>query len=208
MIILDIETSGLDPQENGIWQIGAIELENPKNQFLEEAKIDNKDLTQPGALEITNKTEEQLRDSNTQSQTQLLINFFEWVNKINIKMSICQNPAFDLSFIKIKAKKYNLTYPFHHRSLDLHSVAQTIQFKTKQKFKILDNKSDMGLSNILEFVGMSDNRNAHNALEDAKLTAECFSRLIYNKNLLEEYSQFKIPDYFQNKENNRPQQTL
>jgi len=200
MIILDIETSGLNSQKNGIWQIGAIELENPENQFFEEARIDNEDTIQQGALEITNTTEQQLRNPNKQSQKQLLINFFTWINTINIKIPVCQNPTFDLSFIKTKAKKYNLTYPFHHRSFDLHSIAQTIQFKTKQKFLIFDNKSDMGLSNILGFVGMFDNRQAHNALEDAKLTAECFSRLIYNKNLLKEYSQFSIPNYL--KENN------
>jgi len=33
----------------------------------------------------------------------------------------------------------------------------------------------------------------HNALEDAKLTAECFSRIVYGKNLFSEYNQFKMP---------------
>ena len=33
MIVLDIETSGIDRVKCGIWQIGALELENPKNQF-------------------------------------------------------------------------------------------------------------------------------------------------------------------------------
>ena len=51
----------------------------------------------------------------------------------------------------------------------------------------------MGLKNILTFCGMQDNRKVHNALEDAKLTAECFSRLVYGKNLFPEYAQFKIP---------------
>ena len=33
----------------------------------------------------------------------------------------------------------------------------------------------------------------HNALEDAKLAAECFTRLMDGKNLFPEYSQFKVP---------------
>ena len=53
----------------------------------------------------------------------------------------------------------------------------------------------MGLTNILKLCGMEDNRQAHNALEDCKLTGECFSRLIYGKNLFSEYIQFKIPLY-------------
>ncbi len=35
----------------------------------------------------------------------------------------------------------------------------------------------------------------HNALTDAKLTAECFSRIVYGKNLLEEFKKFPIPEY-------------
>jgi len=173
-------------------------IRNPENIFFQESKIDNEDSIEEGALEITGKTKEQLRELSKQTQEQLLQNFFDWVNKINIKIPVCQNPQFDLSFLEIKAKKYNIQYPFHHRAFDLHSIAQTIQFKIKNKFLIWNNKSDMGLSNILGFVGMSDNRKAHNALEDAKLTAECFSRLIYNKTLLKEYSNLPIPEYLKN----------
>ena len=42
--------------------------------------------------------------------------------------------------------------------------------------------------------------NPHNALEDSKLTAECFSRLLYGKNVFPKYSQFKIPRYLEVKE--------
>jgi len=40
MIVVDIETSGIDYNRVGIWQIGAIEFEN---QFLEESRIDDED---------------------------------------------------------------------------------------------------------------------------------------------------------------------
>ena len=36
MIVLDIESSGLDSGRCGIWQIGALEFENPSNTFLQE----------------------------------------------------------------------------------------------------------------------------------------------------------------------------
>jgi len=53
----------------------------------------------------------------------------------------------------------------------------------------------MGLKNILNFCGMQDNREVHNALEDCKLTAECFLRIIYKRNLFPEYAKFPIPEY-------------
>ena len=65
--------------------------------------------------------------------------------------------------------------------------------------------SGMNLSEVLKFVGMEDNRKAHNALEDVKLTAECFYRIFYGKNLLHEFESFSIPDYLKKyiKENDK-----
>jgi DNA polymerase III epsilon subunit-like protein len=85
MIILDIETSGIDKVRCGIWQIGAIDLSNPKEYFLQEGRIDEKDeIVNSGekpVLEVLGKTEEELRDKKKQSQKQLLINFFKWIEK-------------------------------------------------------------------------------------------------------------------------------
>ena len=60
----------------------------------------------------------------------------------------------------------------------------------------------MGLKRVLKLCGLKDNRmqhedgkivegKPHNALQDAKLTAECFNRLVYGKNLLQEYAEIK-----------------
>ena len=80
MIVLDIESSGLDTGKCGIWQIGAVELENPKNQFLEESRIDEKDEIDQEALKVNGQTEGGLRDKNKQSQKQLILNFIDVVN--------------------------------------------------------------------------------------------------------------------------------
>ncbi len=195
MIVLDIETSGLDKVKSGIWQMGAIDLTNPDNYFLEEAKIDDEDIVTREALKIIGKSESELRDNSKQSQHQMIKNFFDWIEKRPIKNFLCQNPVFDVAIVEIKANKYKLKIPFHYRSFDLHNFAQAKYFEVNSQFLIKEAHSDMGLSNILVFCGMKDNRESHNALEDCKLTAECFSRLVYGKNLFPEYSKFKLPDY-------------
>ena len=207
MIVLDIETSGLYPEKHGIWQIGALDLYNFTNTFIEESRIDYKDLVAEEALRVIGKTESHLRDPNKQSQKKLLENFFSWTETADIKNALCQNPQFDIGFINFKARKYELTPSFHHRSFDLHSIAQTRYQQLYRNLLIKDNYSDMGLSNILQFCGLEDKRismekgkvkkegTPHNALEDAKLTAECFSRLIYGRSLLEKFSQYKVPEY-------------
>ncbi len=207
MIVMDLETSGLYPERNGIWQIGALEFENPSNYFIDECRIDDEEYVEREALEVTGKTEEELRDENMQSQRELLEKFFAWCESVKIKNCICQNPQFDLGFLGAKARKYGLKFPLPHRTFDMHSIGALRYFEIHEKLLIRDDKSDMGLGNILKMCGIEDKRkkmekgvvvqegNPHNALEDAKLTAECFSRIFYGKHLLNEFSQYKIPKY-------------
>jgi len=196
-IVLDIETSGIDKIRCGIWQIGAVDLVTGE-EFLEEARLDDDDeiinLAKKPVLEVIGKTEEELRDKNKQSQKELLESFFKWVESRKMKNFLCQNPQFDVAFLDVKARKYGLKIPFHYRCFDLHNIAQTRYHDLNGKFLVNENHSDMSLTNILKFCGMEDNRKAHNALEDAKLTAECFSRLIYGKNLFPEYAKYPIPE--------------
>lgn len=195
MIVIDIETSGLDFHKCGIWQIGALDFYNPGNQFFQEGRIDDEDIVEPKALEITGKSEEELRDRSKQSQKKLLENLFEWSKSCRVVNCGCENPQFDHSFIRIKSKKYSLKFPFPHRAFDLHSTAQNRYFQIYGDFLLKGGKSDMELSNILTFAGMQDNRGKHNALEDSELEAECFSRLYSGKNLIPKYAGFLIPEY-------------
>lgn len=193
MIIVDIECSGLDSEKCGIIEIGAIELENPENVFREEARIDDEDEVEDGALRILGKTEADLRDRSKQTQRELLEHFLSWASFISVKTCICQNPQFDLAFIGIKLRKYGIENILPHRAFDLHSFASLKYFIINHEFLIEQGKSAMGLKNVLALCGMEDKRKFHNALEDARLTAECFSRVVFGKNLLNEYYLCPVP---------------
>ena len=192
MIVLDLETSGSHMDRCGIWQIGAIDLESGE-EFLEEARIDNEDEIQLGALNIVGKTEEDLRNPEKQSQKEMLEKFFKWTQDKKIKNIIAQCPQFvDFPGLLLKARKYGLELPLHYRVFDLHTLAQAVYYKENGKFSIEGNHSDMGLSKIMEYCGLKDKRVAvnsktgkvvkkgapHNALEDAKLEADCFKVLL------------------------------
>ena len=125
----------------------------------------------------------------------MLIRFFEWVKKCKSKTFVCQNPQFDHAFLEHKSRKYNLDFPTGWRAFDMHTLSHYKYFLINNAFVLDNGKSDFGLSKSLEFCGMKDERNFHNALEDAKLTAEVFSRIVYGKNLLQDYKKFKIPSY-------------
>ncbi len=205
-IVLDLEMSGLFPTKKGIWQIGAVDL-NTMEEYLDESKIDGDDEVDEEALKVIGKTEEELRDSTKQSQKEMLEKFFDWVGQRQMRNMLCQNPQFDVGFLYEKAQKYGLRKTVPFRSFDLHTVAQIKYHELNGRFKTEGDHSTMNLKSILEFCGLPDKRiqivdgevvqegNPHNALEDAKLTAECFSRIIKGENLFEEYSQYPVPDY-------------
>ena len=210
-IVLDIETSGLDRIRCGIWQIGAIDL-NTMEEFIEESRIDNDDIVESEALIVIGKTEEELRDEDKQSQKEMLQNFFRWMDGRALRNLLCQNPQFDVSFLEIRAKKYGVKKTMQHRAFDLHTVAQVMHLRINNEFLIRAGKdtsgfeSNMNLTNILNICGLPDKRriliegqvvqegNPHNAIEDCKLTAECFGRLLYGKSLFQEYSKYEIPE--------------
>lgn len=197
MIVVDLEMSGLNLMNCAIWQIGAVELEHPENTFIDEGSIADSDLVEQGALKVIGKTEEQLRDKKKQNEKELLFRFFKWASRIDSRILVCQHPQADFAFLEQRAWKHGLDFPFVHRAFDLHSMAQMKYFELKGKFLVKGADSEMGLRNTLELVGMKDPRKAHNALEDAKLTAECFSRIVYGKKLIKEYFEFKLPEYLE-----------
>ena len=207
MIILDLESSGGPAERVGLWQIGAIDLDT-MDEFFSESRIDEEDLITQDSLKIIGKTEKELRDSSKQTTKEMLISFFKWIEKRKTKNFLSQCPqVLDFPILRMKAEKYNLKFPIAYRTFDLHSIAQTIYYQINKKFLYVGDSSDMGLANIQNFCGMKDTRvhikegkvtqdgTPHNALEDAKIQAECFSRLVYGKSLLQEYAQFPIPDY-------------
>lgn len=210
MIDLDIETSGIHTDKCGIWQIGAIDLNNIKNYFLQEARIDNEDNVQESALKVTGKREEEIRDRKKQSQKQLIINYLEWLKQIEEKLFLGQNVGWDISFIQNKCMKYELMDKFREvqsqRSFDLHTIAQEKYKEISGKYLTGERgKSEMNLTEILKLCRLPDERISinergikkqgknHNALEDCKLEGECYSRIEYGKNLFPEYSKFPVP---------------
>ena len=195
MIVVDIETSGINFANSGIWQIGAIDSDAPDNFFIGECRIEENDIVMEESLRVNNITEESLRDSTKISQKELLQKFFEWCRGVKIKNFVCQNPQFDYAFIRLKAEKYGLDIPVHFRCFDLHSIAGMKYLELNKRLLLRNDYSDMGLPNILNFCGMQDNRKEHNALEDARLTAECFNRIMFGKKLLKEYDDYVLPSY-------------
>jgi len=199
MIVVDVETTGVDPEINSIIGIGAVDFFNSKNQFYEECKIWYGAEITKKALEINGFTFEQITNSRKQSLESAILKFIEWAKNIEYRTFAGENPAFDRDFLKESVKIYKINWKPGHRTIDLHSLCYSHHLKRGIKPPIKEKITDLDLNKTLNYVGLPPEPNPHNALVGAKYEAEAFSRLIYGKKLFDEFEKYPVPDYLRKK---------
>lgn len=196
MIVLDVETTGVNPEKNSIVSIGAVDFFNPQNQFYQACRIWDGAEINKDALKVNGFTEEQCRRLNPFSLAQTIHSFRQWVEKIDNQTFAGQNPSFDQMFLVSAIKKSNMAWSIRKRSVDMHSLAYAHMLQNGIKIPLWNKKTDLNTSKIFQYVGLLEQAHVHNALTDSKMTAEAISRIIFGKNLLVEYQEFSIPELF------------
>lgn len=187
MIVLDMETSGVDPQKCSIISIGALEFEHPENKFYGECRIwEGAEITEE-SLRITGFTRKELTITNAKSHRQLIEEFLVWIKPIKNKTIAGFSVWFDANFFKAALAREGFLWIFGHKYVDAHAIAYEHFARAGKLILKPEGTSALTLDRILEFLGIKVRGNTHNALEDAELTAEVLSRLIYGKNLLPKY---------------------
>jgi DNA polymerase III epsilon subunit-like protein len=195
MIAVDVETTGTNPSVHSILAIGAIDFENPTNQFYGECRAFDGAHMEPEALTINGLTEGQARSPGWQREEDLVKSFIAWTAYIRDWTFVGQNPAFDRSFIESACARYHLAYPFPHRSIDTHSLcyAHMVAHGSTPPFDARHHHSAINLDYILSYCGVPAEPKPHNALTGALCHAEVASRLLYDKSLMPEFSVYEIP---------------
>ncbi|MFA4953221.1 MAG: 3'-5' exonuclease [Candidatus Pacearchaeota archaeon] len=195
MIIVDVETSGLNPLKHSILSIGAVDFFNPSNQFYGECKIPEGAEIDEKALEINGFSQEEIINPEKMELNELISDFFVWAEKIKPKILSGHNIHFDVSFLKSAFYKSGLPWVFGHRTVDLHSEGFTHHLKTGREIPIKDDRPNITSDFIHNYVGLPEEPKPHNALIGAKMEAESFSRLIHGKNLFNEFEIYPIPEF-------------
>ncbi len=198
MIVVDVETTGLNPERNSIVSIGAVEFERPSNQFYQECRPwVGADISEE-ALKVNGFTLEQLSDPSRPSLYKTIGEFIDWVDSCGELTLAGHNlSVFDALFLKSSMRIYNLgdKWPFGRRTVDSHSVCYCDYIRRGVVLPVGRRRSGISLDVALNYVGIPDEPRPHNALTGAKCAAEVIHRISRGCGLFSEYSHFELPDY-------------
>lgn len=195
MIIIDIEASGVDYKKHSIVSIGALDFSNPTNRFYGECRIWNGAHIMDEAIAVCGFTKDQITDQNKKSEAELVQEFMEWSQHMADRTLTGQNVSFDRDMLKAGCERAGLPWDLAYRTLDTHTFCW-MHIVKRGLIPPIDpqhRRSALNLDAVLNYCGIEDEPEPHNALTGALSHAEVTSRLLNNKKLLPEFSQFEIP---------------
>lgn len=196
MIVVDVETTGIDPKTRSIIQIGALDFDNPDNRFSFSCRAFDGAKLDEGARAVHGISDAEVLDKNKPTEAEAMVSFVGWAKGIKDLTLVGYNTSFDRDFIKEASIRANVTWwnPVF-RTIDIHSIVYAKHIELSIPIPLKNNHSDINTDYALEFVGLNKRPGFHDALEDAMLEAEILSRVIFGRNLLEEYKDFPMPKY-------------
>jgi DNA polymerase III epsilon subunit-like protein len=196
MIVLDVESSGVVPEKHSILSIGALDLDDPTNQFYEECQVwEGADISDE-ALAINGFSKEEITGQGSAKQTEagLIKAFIAWaMDRPKDRTLAAQNVTFDRLFIEAACARAGIENPFAHRTIDVHTLVWLHMVSRGIPPPVKNNHSGINLTEALAYAGIPEEPKPHNALTGAFCHAEVIARIAYTKNLLPDFSTFPIP---------------
>jgi DNA polymerase III epsilon subunit-like protein len=196
MIVVDVETTGTNPDRHALLSIGAVDFTSPERRFYRECRIWEGAQVQPEALAVNGFTYEQITDLSRLSPEQAVGEFIAFCRESREHTLGGHNTAFDRDFLQAAADRHNLAWRFGHRVLDLHSFCWLHMAKVGIAQPVKNVRSGLSLNVILKYCGLPEEPRPHHGLNGATMAAEAFGRLIYGAPHLDEFRRYPIPEGF------------
>jgi len=181
IIVLDIETTGVEPWENSICELAAVFL--CETTFRGVSYFNTGNFIKPIQDAIYEPSMEAHRISREEmsagpSFESEIIRFEKWIQE-DCRISFDDvvfatwGIDFDIPFLKYGYKLINRAWPFSYRHFDIRSAAVSYCWKHNLKFS--------GLYDCLEVLGMAvDKSYKHRALNDSLVATEIFRKIRLN----------------------------
>ncbi len=187
LIIIDVETTGTNPEKGSIIQLGAV-------IFSKEGYIKDGDFSAyikpytpewtEGAYKV-HKIEYSYLQKNGSDLIEVLTRFENWVagnqfriDQLKWEYNLAQwSCGFDVSFLCNAYKKVNKEFPFYYRAFDIASI---VRFELAKKGKLRMKSGENICANELG-IKIETNK-LHDALYDAKLSGLMLEKLVKESN--------------------------
>lgn len=195
MLVIDVEASGVDYQKHSIISIGALDYSNPSNRFYGVCRIWEGAGIMKEATEVHGQSDSELTDPNKQTEAELAKAFVEWSEHLSDRTLAGQNVSFDRDMLKAALGRAGLSWTLAYRTIDTHTLCwmHMVERGLTPPIDPQHKRSSLNLDAILVYCGIPEEPKPHNALTGALCHAEVISRLLDNKMLLPEFSDFPIP---------------
>jgi DNA polymerase III epsilon subunit-like protein len=193
MIIIDVETTGLDPLKNSLASIAAIDFNEPEERFLETCRIWDGAEINPNAFLVNGLSIEELNDETKKKESDIVQNFIEWaLSRGDITVG-GHNPSLDIAFINAALKRAGRKEALPRRSVDQHALAYAHMLKRNIDVPLKDNRTDLDSDAVMKYVGLPPEPKPHVGINGALWEMEAIHRLIYGVGKLEDFKEFQIP---------------
>ena len=192
MIIVDVESSGVDPHKNSLLSIGAVDFADPTRTFYEECRVWDGAHIEQEALEVNGFTRERAQNPTAQSEGDLVKHFLEWASQSPERTIAGHNVSFDRDFMKAAAGRNHIDWPFAQRTIDLHTLAYVDLLRAGKDIPLKNAHSGLSLDLILAALGLPPEPKPHIGINGAKLEAECFARILHGRSLWPEFASFPV----------------
>lgn len=173
LIVIDVETTGLDPARHGIVEIGAVRMADGA-EFHRSCHVSPIVEVDPDALRVNGCTPERCRDRNLPSEMQAVRDLIGWVGP-GPAILAGMNPRYDLEMLRaVAARGVDARLPFSHRTLDMHTLAVRFAIGAGRAVPPSGFKTDA----IYELLGLPPEPRPHLALTGARMEAEALILLL------------------------------
>jgi DNA polymerase III epsilon subunit-like protein len=177
MLIVDTETGGLDPEYHALVEVAVVDAVTG-DEWCELIQPEKGLHFDPKAMEVHGITRERMKHVGL-PEKEAMTDLALWVMLKGERLLGGCSVSFDVGFLKAAFGRHRIGWPFSHRTIELRGVAWLAHAAGVIE---LPGKSGGGvrfdLDAILGSVGLRRSRQAHGALEDARLTLEAFNALV------------------------------
>jgi DNA polymerase III epsilon subunit family exonuclease len=177
LVVIDVETGGLDDREHSILSLGAViwtdgVLSEPFHMFIREENM----VTTPDAMRVNGITDNDM--AHAMSPSFVVSAFEDWLHSHSVygrpTLGGHNIAGFDMGFVKRLYKLAGKKFPFDYHVQDTMVLAGALRFA--DRLSVSNVKLDTLCSHF--DIKIREIGTPHNAAEDALATAKLFTALL------------------------------